>query len=153
MSDFIDLRARQFQVGSGNAAPTGGRWNVGDTYWNETPTAGEPAMWVCTVAGSPGTWVGTSPVQSTAATTVSAAGNITPATSLIDIDTGGFNLTLTAPSIVQDGSTIAIMNNTASPVTLVAGAGVTVNAGSAVIAANTSTQVRAAYPGNYYRIA
>jgi len=153
MSDFVDLRARQFQVGSGNSAPTGGRWNVGDTYWNESPTAGEPTLWVCVTAGSPGTWVGTAPVLATTATAVSAAGNITPATPLIDIDTGGFNLTLTAPTAVQAGSTIAIMNNTASTVTLVAGAGVTVNAGSAVISANTSAQVRTVYPGNYYRIA
>ena len=153
MSDFIDLRARQFQVGSGTAAPTGGTWNVGDTYWNETPAIGEPTMWVCTTAGTPGTWVGTGPVQSQAATAVAAAANITPATSLIDIDTGGFNLTLTAPTIVQGGSTIAIMNNTASPVTLVAGASTTINAGSAVISANTSAQIRTVYPGTYYRIA
>ena len=153
MSDFIDLRARQWQVGSGTTAPTGGRWNVGDTYWNETPAVGEPALWVCTVAGSPGTWIPVAPTVEQSATVVSAASNLTPATGLVDIDTGGFNLTLTAPTAVQGGATIAIMNNTASPVTLVAGSGVTVNAGSAVVAANTSTQVRAVFPGNYYRIA
>ena len=153
MSDFIDLRARQFKVGGGTAAPTSGSWNVSDVYWNEGAAAGEPALWVCTVAGTPGTWVPVAPINSQTATAVAAASNLTPATSLVDIDTGGFNLTLTAPTIVQGGATIAIMNNTASPVTLVAGAGVTVNAGSAVISANTSTQVRAIYPGNYYRIA
>lgn len=153
MSDFIDLRARQFQVGSGTAAPTAGSWNVGDTYWNETPAGGEPAMWVCTAAGTPGTWRGVAFVAPPTALVVSAASNLAPDISLVDIDTGGFNITLTAPTIVQTGATIAIMNNTASPVTLVAGAGVTVNAGSAVIAANTSSQVRAVYPGNYYRIA
>jgi hypothetical protein len=153
MSDFVDLRARQFKVGGGTSAPTSGAWTVGDTYWNESPAAGEPTMWVCTAAGTPGTWIPVAPINSQAATVVAAASNITPATALIDIDTGGFNLTLTAPSIVHGGSTIAMMNNTASPVTLVAGAGVTVNAGSAVISANTSAQVRAVYPGNYYRIA
>jgi len=153
MGDFVELRARQFQVGSGTVAPTTGTWGVGDTIWNETPAAGEPSMWVCSAAGTPGTWIGAGDVRSQAATAVAAAANLTPATSLIDIDTGGFNLTLTAPTIVQGGSTIAIMNNTASPVTLVAGAGVTVNAGSAVVSANTSAQFRTAYPGQYYRIA
>lgn len=153
MSDFIDLRARQFKVGGGTSAPTAGSWSVSDIYWNEGAAAGEPALWVCTVAGSPGTWIPVAPINSQTATAVSAAGNISPATALIDIDTGGFNLTLTAPTAVQAGSTIAIMNNTASTVTLVAGAGVTVNAGSAVISANTSAQVRTVYPGNYYRIA
>lgn len=153
MSDFVDLRARQFKVGGGTAAPTSGAWTVSDIYWNEGPAAGEPALWVCTASGSPGTWVPVAPLQSQTATAVAAAGNISPATSLIDIDTGSFNLTLTAPTIVQGGATIAIMNNTAGPVTLVAGSGVTVNAGSAVISANTSAQVRAVYPGNYYRIA
>jgi hypothetical protein len=39
-----------------SAAPTGGTWKVGDIVWNSAPTAGGTVGWVCTTAGSPGTW-------------------------------------------------------------------------------------------------
>jgi len=38
-------------------APTTGRWNVGDIAFNKTSTVGSPKGWMCTVAGTPGTWV------------------------------------------------------------------------------------------------
>jgi len=41
---------------AGTAAPTGGAWVVGDTVWNTAPAAGGTPGWVCTTAGSPGTW-------------------------------------------------------------------------------------------------
>ena len=41
----------------GTAAPTTGTWAVGDTVGNSAPTAGGVVGWVCTVAGTPGTWV------------------------------------------------------------------------------------------------
>jgi hypothetical protein len=37
--------------------PTAGTWRVGDRVINTTPTVGQPKSWVCTVAGTPGTWV------------------------------------------------------------------------------------------------
>jgi len=40
----------------GLAAPTTGTWEVGATVWNTTPTAGGVMGWVCTTAGTPGTW-------------------------------------------------------------------------------------------------
>lgn len=39
-----------------SAAPSTGYWFVGDTVYNNTPAAGQPQGWVCTVAGTPGTW-------------------------------------------------------------------------------------------------
>lgn len=39
------------------AAPTTGTWVVGDTVMRYPPVAGQPKGWVCTVAGTPGTWV------------------------------------------------------------------------------------------------
>lgn len=39
------------------ASPSTGTWRVGDRVWNSTPTVGQPIGWICTVAGSPGTWV------------------------------------------------------------------------------------------------
>jgi hypothetical protein len=40
------------------AAPVAGTWAVGDKAWNTAPSnaAGQPAGWICVVAGSPGTW-------------------------------------------------------------------------------------------------
>jgi hypothetical protein len=35
----------------------GGTWAVGDRFLKSNPAVGSPKAWVCTVAGSPGTWV------------------------------------------------------------------------------------------------
>lgn len=40
----------------GTSAPASGTYNVGDLRWNTSPTAGGTMGWVCTTAGSPGTW-------------------------------------------------------------------------------------------------
>lgn len=38
--------------------PTGGTWHQGDTIFNNEPNApGEASGWICTVDGTPGTWV------------------------------------------------------------------------------------------------
>jgi hypothetical protein len=39
-----------------SAIPTTGAWSVGDVVYNSVPAAGQPQGWVCTVAGTPGTW-------------------------------------------------------------------------------------------------
>ena len=43
----------------GTAAPTSTRmtWAVGDRVINSAPAVGQPKGWICTVSGSPGTWV------------------------------------------------------------------------------------------------
>ena len=41
------------------AAPATGAWDVGDQSANSTPVVGQPKGWMCTVAGTPGTWVST----------------------------------------------------------------------------------------------
>lgn len=38
-------------------APADGNWSVGDIVFNSVPSVGAPKGWVCTVAGTPGTWV------------------------------------------------------------------------------------------------
>ena len=40
----------------GTAAPTTGTWRVGDKVINSAPTASGYIGWVCTTAGTPGTW-------------------------------------------------------------------------------------------------
>lgn len=42
--------------GLSTAAPASGTWAVGDIVFNESPTAGGYIGWVCTTAGTPGTW-------------------------------------------------------------------------------------------------
>jgi hypothetical protein len=41
----------------GTVAPVAGTWKVGDRVLNSIPSVGQPKSWVCTVAGTPGTWV------------------------------------------------------------------------------------------------
>lgn len=46
---------------NGTAVPTAGTYNVGDIVFNATPAASSPfvrmtAGWICTTAGTPGTW-------------------------------------------------------------------------------------------------
>jgi len=52
----VDI-ATQNTIVYGTAIPTTLRWEVGDRVINSTPTVGQPKAWVCTVAGTPGTWV------------------------------------------------------------------------------------------------
>jgi hypothetical protein len=46
-----------FQATKQSAVPTTGTWRVTDVVMNSAPTAGQPAGWVCSVAGTPGTWL------------------------------------------------------------------------------------------------
>ena len=45
-----------FQATKQSAAPSTGTWRVTDVVMNSAPATGQPAGWVCTVAGTPGTW-------------------------------------------------------------------------------------------------
>lgn len=40
----------------GTAAPSTLRWELGDRVINSAPTVGQPKAWVCSAAGTPGTW-------------------------------------------------------------------------------------------------
>lgn len=61
--EFLDARVfvtRQADVPRaihGTAAPTTGTWSVGDRCANTVPAVGSPKGWICTAAGTPGTWV------------------------------------------------------------------------------------------------
>lgn len=44
-------------IGFGSSPPYNGYWNVGDTIYNESVASNAPSGWICTVAGTPGTWV------------------------------------------------------------------------------------------------
>jgi hypothetical protein len=57
-ADFQSLRGGFVDTTtfSGTAAPTAGTWKRGDVVMNSTPSAGGTPGWVCTTAGTPGTW-------------------------------------------------------------------------------------------------
>lgn len=65
ISDFVGTQVFKIAGGLGNryrqyyapAAPTTGTWSVGDRVFNTVPSVGQPKGWLCTVAGTPGTWV------------------------------------------------------------------------------------------------
>jgi hypothetical protein len=40
-----------------SAAPISGTYVIGDRVLNSTPAVGQPKGWICTVSGTPGTWV------------------------------------------------------------------------------------------------
>lgn len=44
-------------ISFGSAAPTTGTWVAGSKVLNSAPSVGQPKGWVCTVSGTPGTWV------------------------------------------------------------------------------------------------
>jgi len=46
-----------------DAPPTAGTWSLGDKHINTVPTAGGYEGWVCTTAGTPGTWKGYGAIQ------------------------------------------------------------------------------------------
>jgi hypothetical protein len=41
----------------GTAAPASGTWSQWDVRLNSAATVGQPKGWICTVGGTPGTWV------------------------------------------------------------------------------------------------
>jgi hypothetical protein len=54
VNDFL-LADRLMAMGT--AAPTTGTWTRGDYVRNSNPAVGQPKGWICTVSGTPGTWV------------------------------------------------------------------------------------------------
>jgi hypothetical protein len=54
-SNDMLLRIRR-KIHHGSAAPTTGTWERGDIFFDSSPTSGGKIGWVCTTAGTPGTW-------------------------------------------------------------------------------------------------
>lgn len=59
---YLDSGIYAYQIQSNvtfyqSAVPTTGTWIAGDIAFNTAPASGQPKSWVCTVGGSPGTWV------------------------------------------------------------------------------------------------
>lgn len=52
-----DTMANARRMSNGTAAPTSGAHGVGEIVWNRTPASGQPMGWVCSAAGTPGSWL------------------------------------------------------------------------------------------------
>lgn len=52
--DGLQVTGKRIEYAS--AAPTTGTWQPGDIVFNAAPAAGGTVGWVCTAAGTPGTW-------------------------------------------------------------------------------------------------
>ena len=50
------------KITNATAKPTSGEWAIGDVVFNQAPAVGEPLAWICTAAGTPGTWAMTAPL-------------------------------------------------------------------------------------------
>lgn len=57
------------------SVPATGTWVRGDIAWSTVPSAGGSAGWICTVGGTPGTWVVFAPIKSGSTYTPT---NVTP---------------------------------------------------------------------------
>lgn len=55
MNEIVTPTGRRILL-DGTAAPAAGAWKVGDTVYNSAPAAAGSIGWVCTTAGTPGTW-------------------------------------------------------------------------------------------------
>jgi len=51
-----NIENNTFQSNKSEATPVTGTWRITDIVYNSTPATGEYIGWVCTVAGTPGTW-------------------------------------------------------------------------------------------------
>lgn len=82
LSGYLKVSGKR-QTG-GTAAPASGTWALGDICWNTGPATTEYVGWICTVAGTPGTWLGFGVINPSAA----SADTIVESGSL-DMSTGG----------------------------------------------------------------
>ena len=59
-NDFVVVGSGDNRITFGSAAPTASTWKQGDVCFNTGATASATAGagWICTTAGTPGTWKG-----------------------------------------------------------------------------------------------
>ena len=95
-----------------SGAPTSGTFAVGDMMWDITAT-----LWICTIAGTPGTWNPVSSIDLTrrSATATAILGEIT-------IFTGSTaSQTITLPANPVSGTSFSIVNNASVTVNILGG--------------------------------
>lgn len=104
--------ASRYVGGTTSGAPTSGTFLVGDFVVDQTAT-----IWVCIVAGTPGTWSPTESqnVRSTGSSTTAAAGEIIIATG------GSSGVLITLPTSAVGGATFGIVNNNNNSISIKGG--------------------------------
>lgn len=100
---------------NGAAAPTTGAHGAGEIVWNLTPTTG-PAFWICSAAGTPGTWLPVSSGFGTTAIgyTTGAGGTVTQLTSkltTVTLNTLCGEITMTADALAAGAAAIFALSN------------------------------------------
>lgn len=133
--------------------PSSGTWNLGDYVLNSAPAIGQPVGWVCTTAGTPGTWTPTHVIGNVGATptSLSAAGSAAVTANIVNTTgAGAFNVTLGAPTSVNNGIQLSIVNTSSGTVTAVAATGAAI-VGAATVATLTSGTFKS-NGTNWYRI-
>ena len=120
--------------GTASGAPTTGTWAIGDLS-----IAQNGHLWVCTVAGTPGTWVDAGAYGSgSGGFTVSSITTTTTAvTNTIYLANGTF--TVTVPVAVN--TQVTVKNTGSGTITVVMASGQLEGAASAVLAQNASINV------------
>jgi hypothetical protein len=101
--------ATRYVGGTASGAPGSGTFAVGDFVIDQTGL-----VWICTVAGSPGTWKGTISVAANAASTLSVFGSSAFLTGLLDINLAGAGLQVAEGSNCKQGT--AVLNGTTAVV-------------------------------------
>lgn len=116
-----DQRGNKSRIFYGTAAPTAGAWLVGDVMWSTAPAAGGMVGWVCTTAGTPGTWKafgGIVPVVPTLTTTATLTA-ASASTQLANATGGAFTINLpTAASASGLPFNIKKIDSSANAVTI-----------------------------------
>lgn len=119
----------------GDAVPTSGTWGIGDYVINTVPTSGAPFGWVCTVAGSPGTWRAFGDVAyatsylTLSTQTMAPSASVAAGTIIALPSAAAGTLTLSPASGYAPGARLYITPRTTDNVTLAAGSGDTLLAG------------------------
>jgi hypothetical protein len=119
-------------INYGSGVPTEGYWAQGQIIINVQAEAGDAIGWVCTAAGTPGSWVALGFAQPTTLTTVSSSGSTLASGSRYNLltSTTASSYTLPAAGSQGAGTVLTVLNaGGASAVTLAAPSGNTIVGG------------------------
>lgn len=139
-------------VRAGTAAPTTGTWGRGDIVMNTAPSPSQVLFWVCTVAGTPGTWLpmsATPSLVSTQATIGAITG--TPAFAILTSDAVG-TYTLPKGSSYAPAFRLSIVVTSNRATTFAAASGDQVIGTVAVTAANAPLTFAFDGTSSWYRL-
>jgi len=128
--------AVRYVGGTVNGAPTAGTFQVGDFVIDQTAT-----VWVCTAAGSPGTWWSTIS-NHLALRSATATAKVNEVTIFTGSSTGQ---TITAPPNPQDGAMWSFINRSTNNVTLGFGSNSMIPLGSGTGITNYTVNPNEAY--------